>query len=138
MDFPGGPPRPSLFSLSSFSPFSLSVSRVPFSSGAPGHCPPMPPTRYATASVTHTAIIYRTSHFVDQLSSDSPFKLCGFFFTIKSLSVTQRSVKDALKKVKKTKNKTKQKQKTKTKEKQKQKQKTKQKQKKPSPFPTKL
>ena len=45
-------PRPSfLFSLSSFSPFSLSLG-APVSSGAPGHCPPMPPTRYATASRT--------------------------------------------------------------------------------------
>ena len=45
-NFPG--PRPSIFfSLSSFSPL-LSVSRDPFISGAPGHCPPMPPTRYAT------------------------------------------------------------------------------------------
>ena len=25
------------------------LSRGPFSSGAPGHCPPMPPSRYATA-----------------------------------------------------------------------------------------
>ena len=28
---------------------SLSPSRGPFSSWAPGHCPPMPPSRYATA-----------------------------------------------------------------------------------------
>ena len=27
---------------------SLSLSGAPFSSGAPGHCPPMPPSRYAT------------------------------------------------------------------------------------------
>ena len=29
--------------------FCLSLFRGPFSSGAPGHCPPMPPSRYATA-----------------------------------------------------------------------------------------
>ena len=33
-----------LFFLSCF----LSLSRGPFSSGAHGHCPPMPPSRYAT------------------------------------------------------------------------------------------
>ena len=35
--------RPSLFFYLPFLLFSLSVG-TPFSSGAPGHCPPMPPT----------------------------------------------------------------------------------------------
>ena len=41
--------------------FCLSLSRGPFSSGAPGHCPTMPSSRYATvgASKTHTM---RMSH----------------------------------------------------------------------------
>ena len=34
---------------SSFSLFPVSLSRGPFSSGTPGHCPPMTPSRYATA-----------------------------------------------------------------------------------------
>ena len=44
---PGGPVPPFICLFSSF----LSVSWGPFSSGAPGHCPPMPPTRYATAYI---------------------------------------------------------------------------------------
>ena len=34
--------------FSSFA-FFVSFTGTPFSSGAPGHCPPMPPSRYATA-----------------------------------------------------------------------------------------
>ena len=37
------------FSILHFLFFPL--SRGPFSSGAPGHCPPMPPSRYATGHV---------------------------------------------------------------------------------------
>ena len=46
-DFPGPLPLPCLFLIFFFSFFSLSLG-ASFSSGAPGHCPPMPPTRYAT------------------------------------------------------------------------------------------
>ena len=42
-----------VFSFLFFSSFSiLSLSRGPFSSGAPGHCPPMPPSRYATDEIS--------------------------------------------------------------------------------------
>ena len=51
-DFPGGPAPPFSFLYLPFLPF-LSVSRGPFSSGAPGHCPPMPPTRYATGATAY-------------------------------------------------------------------------------------
>ena len=43
-----GPAPPLSFLYLPFLIFSLSVG-ARFSSGAPGHCPPMPPTRYATA-----------------------------------------------------------------------------------------
>ena len=49
MDFPRLPPRLFLFCIFFFSFFSLSL-RAPSSSGAPGHCPPMPPTCFATVS----------------------------------------------------------------------------------------
>ena len=42
---PSAPPFSFLFFLFFFSSLSLGA---PFSSGAPGHCPPMPPARYAT------------------------------------------------------------------------------------------
>ena len=38
--------------------FSLSV-RAPFSSGAPGHCPPMPPTPYATEEQAEICFIWK-------------------------------------------------------------------------------
>ena len=43
---------------SSFSFFCLSLGG-PFSAGAPGHCPPMPPRRYATAIVLMTKTDYK-------------------------------------------------------------------------------
>ena len=47
-----GVPRPGIFFFYFFSFlhfFFVSFSGGPFSSRAPGHCPPMPPSRYATA-----------------------------------------------------------------------------------------
>ena len=44
-EFPGPPPLPFLYLP--FLPF-LSLRGTLYSSGTPGHCPPMPPTRYAT------------------------------------------------------------------------------------------
>ena len=51
--------------------FFLSLPLGPFSSGAPGHCPPMPPSRYATDAVGHShsllkglsVIVYSKLHF---------------------------------------------------------------------------
>ena len=67
-------PRPSIWKVSflfSFLPllfflffssfaFLVSFSGAPFSSGAPGHCPPMPPSRYATAPPPHDTALVST------------------------------------------------------------------------------
>ena len=60
------------FFLFDFFPFFfLSLPLGPCSSGAPGHCPPMPPSRYATDAVGHShsllkglsVIVYSKLHF---------------------------------------------------------------------------
>ena len=50
------------FSFLFFSSFAflVSFSGAPFSSGAPGHCPPMPPSRYATAPPPHDTALVNT------------------------------------------------------------------------------
>ena len=60
-----GPAPPFSFYYLPFLLFSMSAG-APFSSGAPGHCPPMPPTRYATETYTATSYIERGTPFTTQ------------------------------------------------------------------------